>query len=78
MNIRDKRKMVTQLIEKLDEKRLDALITLLKDPQDELIVSESDWEYANYRRKLYEEGNAETTPADNVIKNLKKSLGKRK
>lgn len=67
------------LIEKMDEARLDALLTLLEKPKDDLLlVSEDDWAQIRYRNKQVEEGNIEDLDAWKSLKNLRDSLKKKK
>lgn len=51
MNLRDKRRAVKRLIEQLDALRLDALLTLLEEPEENLYVSEDDRHQLEYRNK---------------------------
>lgn len=72
MNLRDKRKMVKERIDTMVEHRLDALITLLKNQQDDLLVREDDWAVTNYGK--IESGQKS---GDDFAKQMRKSLKKR-
>lgn len=79
MNINQKKRRLMNLIEKMDEARLDALLTLLEKPKDDLLlVSEDDWAQIRYRNKQVEEGNIEDLDAWKSLKNLRDSLKKKK
>ncbi len=64
------------MIGRLDEKHLDALITLLK-PEDNLYVSESDWAEVEYRSRQAREGKVKMIPAQESIKRIKADLVKK-
>jgi len=72
MNLRDKRKMVKERIDTMVEHRLDALMVLLKNQQDELLVREDD-------RLLTGYGKTESVnvSGDDFAKRMRKSLKKR-
>lgn len=68
--------MIKKMIDKMDKSRVDALLTLLSNANDSLVVSEDDRAIAEYRQKLHEQGNM--IPSDKAITNLKRRLDKRK
>lgn len=66
------------LIEKMDEARLDALLTLLENPKDDLYVSEDDSALIAYRHKQVLDGNIEDLDAWKSLKNLREETLKKK
>ena len=63
MNIGQKRKELMDLIAKLDEARLDALLILLKNPTEDLMVSEDDWAEMEYRRNVARKAQSKMIPS---------------
>lgn len=82
MNLKEKRKMAIHLIEKMDESKLDAFLTLMKSPYldsaryDNLVVSEDDWADAEYRRRQVQSGKVKMVPIEDALKRGRANLKK--
>lgn len=77
MNLRDTRKQVKERIDTMTDDRLDALLTLLKNQLDDLLVREDDESLVNYGKIASEINTNPLSSADFALR-MKLSLKKRK
>jgi hypothetical protein len=77
MNVRDTRKIVKQRIDTMSESRLDALMTLLENKSDELLMREDDRAFREYGKVEVAKESDTALNSDEFAKQMKKSLKKR-
>jgi hypothetical protein len=78
LNINQKRRKLMTMIEHLDEARVDALLTLLKNRSEDLYVSEPDWSELERRQKEVEEGKVKDVNAREAGKRIQNALKKKR